>query len=186
MRVRMNRNVVQEPNMTPGDAMADLFGHMEWADADVWCAVVRSPAALTDTRLLGLLHHLHLVQRAFLRIWRGEPRESPYPTFGDARDLMGWARAYYPEARAELGSRSGPAAAKILAVPWAGMVEKRLGRPPGATTFGETALHVALHSQYHRGQVNARLREVGGEPPLVDYIAWLWLGRPRAEWPNAI
>jgi len=41
---------------------------------------------------------------------------------------------------------------------------------------------VALHSLYHRGQVNARLREVGGTPPLVDYIAWLWFGRPAAEW----
>ena len=43
-------------------------------------------------------------------------------------------------------------------------------------------LQIPLHSLYHRGQVNARLREVGGEPPTVDYIAWMWLGRPAAEW----
>ena len=61
--------------------------------------------------------------------------------------------------------------------------EQRLGRKPSGTTVGETGLQVALHSTYHRGQVTARLREVGGEPPLVDYIAWVWLGRPAAEWP---
>ena len=28
-----------------------------------------------------------------------------------------------------------------------------------------------------------RLREVGGTPPLVDYIAWVWFSRPDAPWP---
>jgi uncharacterized damage-inducible protein DinB len=46
-------------------------------------------------------------------------------------------------------------------------------------------IQVATHSTYHRGQVNARLREVGGEPPLVDYIAWIWFGRPAPEWSAA-
>jgi hypothetical protein len=26
--------------------------------------------------------------------------------------------------------------------------------------------------------VNARLREMGGELPLVDFIAWVWFGKP--------
>ncbi|MGH9902557.1 MAG: DinB family protein, partial [Pyrinomonadaceae bacterium] len=64
-------------------------------------------------------------------------------------------------------------------------VGERIGRAPATTTAGETALQVVLHGTYHRGQVNARLKEVGGVPPLVDYIAWLWLGRPAAEWPPA-
>ncbi len=29
---------------------------------------------------------------------------------------------------------------------------------------------------------DARLRDVGGEPPLVDYIAWIWFGRPAPAW----
>jgi len=39
-----------------------------------------------------------------------------------------------------------------------------------------------MHSTHHRGQVNARLRELGGEPPLADFIVWLWWGRPAASW----
>jgi uncharacterized damage-inducible protein DinB len=169
--------------MITADTLSDLYRHMEWADATVWTAVLRSSSACTDEKLQGLLYHLHLVQHAFLRIWRSEPRETPYPNFDDAVPLMRWAHDYYPQVMAELRSCTNQRISDVLPVPWAKMVEAQLGRPPGATTFGETALQVTMHSLYHRGQVNLRLRELGGEPPLVDYIAWLWLGRPEATWP---
>jgi uncharacterized damage-inducible protein DinB len=69
-----------------------------------------------------------------------------------------------------------------LAMPWAAQIAERLGRSIGTTTIGEACFQVTSHSTYHRGQVNARLRELGAEPPLVDYIAWLWFDRPAAEW----
>jgi hypothetical protein len=96
---------------------------------------------------------------------------------------MLWGRTYYGEAFAYLGALSDVEVSEPLPVPWAAMVERVLGRAPETTTVGETALQVALHSTYHRGQINARLREVGGEPPLVDYIAWVWRGRPAPDWP---
>jgi hypothetical protein len=34
---------------------------------------------------------------------------------------------------------------------------------------------------YHRGQVATRLRERGGEPPLTDFIAWIWMHRPAPD-----
>jgi uncharacterized damage-inducible protein DinB len=33
-------------------------------------------------------------------------------------------------------------------------------------------VHVALHGQYHRGQVALLLRASGFEPATTDYIAW--------------
>ena len=157
---------------------------MEWADAAVWASVLASPQASSDPKLFKYLYHLHVVQRAFLRVWRGEPREAPYPTFSEAEALMQWGRSYYAEATDHLAMLSDGAFMQPMPVPWSAMIEKRLGRVPETTTIGETALQVVLHSMYHRGQVNARLREVGGEPPLVDYIAWVWLGRPAAAWPS--
>jgi len=65
-------------------------------------------------------------------------------------------------------------------IPWAKRYAKE---EAAAATLGDTLLQVPMHSTYHRGQVNARIRELGGEPPLVDYIVWVWLGRPAAEWP---
>src|SRR5262249_11296056 len=100
-----------------------------------------------------------------------------------AQSLCLWGRSYYGEASAHLAALSDEEVSQQMPVPWADMVEKRIGRAPEMSTIGETALQVALHSLYHRGQVNARLREVGGEPPLVDYIAWIWLGRPAPVWP---
>lgn len=164
-------------------ALTDLYRHMQWADATVWTSVITSSSGQTDSKLQGYLYHLHMVQRAFLRTWHGEPRETPYPTFNDAQSLMLWGRTYYSEALTYLGTLSDEKLQEPMVMPWAGMVEKRLGQAPEITTVGETALQVVLHSLYHRGQINARLREVGVEPPLVDYIAWVWVGRPEADWP---
>jgi uncharacterized damage-inducible protein DinB len=168
------------------NTLIDLYRHMEWADATVWTSVLASESGRADTKLRERLYHLHIVQRAFLRVWRGEPRETPYPTFEDAQSLMNWARTYYGEAFAHLETMTDEKVSEQMPVPWAAMVEQRLGRAPETTTIGETALQVALHSMYHRGQINARLREVKGEPPLVDYIAWVWLGRPAADWSSNV
>lgn len=166
------------------NALTDLYRHMEWADATAWSSLLASESGRADEKLRDCLYHLHVVQRAFLRTWRGEPRETPYPTFNDAQSLMRWGRAYYDEAFAYLRTLSDEKLSEPMPLAWASMVEQRLGRAPEVTTIGETVLQVALHSMYHRGQVNARLRSIGVEPPLVDYIAWVWLGRPPADWPT--
>ena len=40
----------------------------------------------------------------------------------------------------------------------------------------------AMHSHYHRGQNATRLRELGGTPPMTDFIVWLRDGKPPARW----
>ena len=160
----------------------DLYRHMEWADASVWRAVLAAEAARSDTKLRELFYHLHMVQRAFLRVWQGETRYTPFPTFDDVGPLIEWGRSCYPELFAQVKSWTDDDLTKPLNVPWASRLTKPLGREAKGTTLGQTAQQVALHSLYHRGQINTRLRELGGEPPLVDYIAWLWLGQPQADW----
>ncbi len=164
--------------------LLELHRHMEWADATVWEAVLAHPPAAADGKLLKYFHHLHITQHAFLRVWRNEPRDTPYPEFTDARSLMAWGKAWFPGALTHLSALTSDELGSPMPVPWSKMVGRKIGRPPGATTLGDTVLQVAMHSQYHRGQINARLKETGGEPPLVDYIGWLWLGRPPAAWPR--
>ncbi len=162
----------------------DLFRHMEWADAAVWTAVRAGEAASTDAKLRETLHHIHVVQHAFLQLWRGVAREKmSFPTFDALDPLMAWGQAYYGEVFDHLGTLTNERISDPMPTPWADLVEKQIGRRPETATIGETARQVAFHSLYHRGQVNARLRELGGEPPLVDYIAWVWLGRPTPIWP---
>jgi len=69
-----------------------------------------------------------------------------------------------------------------LEIPWAGQLAVRFGQQPAPVTLAQTMLQVTSHSSHHRGQINLRIRELGGEPPLIDFITWLWLGNPSAEW----
>ena len=55
------------------DLILDLFDHMEWADALMWDAALKSDVARGDDRLRWLMLHLHGVQRAFLDAWTKQP-----------------------------------------------------------------------------------------------------------------
>jgi len=78
--------------MVPSSLVLDLFRHMAWADASVWTGVAACEPARADASLRERLYHLHVVQRAFLRTWRAEPRDTPYPSFDDTLSLAAWAR----------------------------------------------------------------------------------------------
>ncbi len=169
------------------DLLRQLIRHMEWADAEVWRAVLAHEPAGHDTRLRDLLTHLHLVQRIFLVVWKKQPFDAGRgkPEFATAADLRAWAQTYYGEAHAFLDGLDEPTLKTEVVMPFVKAIEAQLRRTFAMTSLGETIFQVTSHSTYHRGQVNARLREIGGEPPLVDYIAWVWFGRPEPNWASA-
>ena len=160
---------------------------MEWADAEVWRAVLAHEPAGDDTRLRELLMHLHLVQRLFLIVWQKQPFDPSrgQPQFATAADLRDWAQTYYADANGFLDTVDELTLKTEVSMPWVKSFEAQLGRTFSTPTLGETIFQVTSHSTYHRGQVNARLREVGGQPQLVDYIAWIWFGRPAPNWAAA-
>ena len=161
----------------------ELFRQMEWADSLIWSAVFANPEAANDPALRDRLHHIHLVQRAFLQVWRGDYSGPQASSFRDSTSLLDWARECYTEVTRYLSDLNCQDRSQPLIVPWAQMFESRLGRKAAVPSLGETLLQVAMHSTYHRGQVSTRLRELGGEPPLTDFIVWVWLGKPPPSWP---
>lgn len=175
--------------MTPfaRDGLLEVYRHMEWADASVWRSVLAHPAAGSDDRLRGLLVHLHLVQRSFLSVWTERSIEWRQPgDFPDLAAVQAWARPVYTQSLEFVGALDADALARPVALPWASQVSRRLGREIQQPTLAETAFQVTSHSTYHRGQINARLKEIGGQPPLVDFIAWTWFGKPLPEWQEAV
>ena len=46
----------------------------------------------------------------------------------------------------------------------------------------QALMQAAMHSHYHRGQNATRFRELGGVPPMTDFIIWLRAGQPAAKW----
>jgi uncharacterized damage-inducible protein DinB len=165
------------------DDLRELIRHMQWADALVWAAALSNSEAGNDLTLRGKLFHSHMVQRAFLSVWQAGPLTPPPADPPDLLTTLEVARAYYSDLGAFLTALGEDQLQRPVMLPWAGRFAQRLGREPASPSLAETVLQVAMHSTYHRGQVNARLRELGIEPPLTDYIAWIWFDRPEPQWP---
>jgi uncharacterized damage-inducible protein DinB len=92
-----------------------------------------------------------------------------------------WAKDYYLELPSYLGALDDAHADEEVRFPWAEQLVQRFGQARTAL-WAESVQQVALHSSYHRGQVARRLREIGAESPLTDFVAWVWMGKPVADW----
>jgi uncharacterized damage-inducible protein DinB len=154
------------------DTIRSLYGHQAWADAAILTAAAKHEAAAQDETLRKTLHHIVVVQRAFLALFVKRPfdftREMQTPeSLPEVEKLF---RAIHAE-QIEFASQ---------------LQEAQLSAPfdmpylPGSRlTTGEALIQVIMHSQHHRGQCAARLRVLGVDPPLVDFIIWL-KDRPAA------
>ena len=166
-------------------ALQAQLRQLEWADAALWRAVLATPAARAEPRVHALLHHVHLVQQLYLQIWRGEPPTlTPADAFADLDALHHWARRFHAPAQAHLAALPPEALARPVAFPWAAQLEASFGVVHPAT-LQESVLQVVHHSAHHRAQLCTRLRELGGTPPTVDFIVWVWQGKPAPAWPDA-
>jgi uncharacterized damage-inducible protein DinB len=160
----------------------DLLTHMEWADAETWRAVRDLPSAQSDERLRWLFHHSHLVQSIYLQAWRGDAfvltEVKAYP---DLHAIHAWSQPYYPLVAAFANTIDESRFAQSVDFPWSQMIVEKFGKVLPAT-LSESAFQVFMHTSYHRGQISTRIREIGGEPPLIDYLYWVWAGRPEPLW----
>jgi uncharacterized damage-inducible protein DinB len=112
---------------------------------------------------------------------RLESREGPARELGSFPTLAairGWARENHRELPACVAAVQPET---VREVPSVTALVRRFGQAHPAT-WAESVVQVAMHSSYHRGQVVTRLRELDVESPLTDYIAWIWMGRPLADW----
>jgi uncharacterized damage-inducible protein DinB len=155
----------------------ELYAHQEWADAEHWRAFEAHPPALEDKAIRERLHHIHLVQHAFL--WITGPRSEPFANrkleeFQSSADLKKYAQEGLRHSNEFVKSLDPTHAEQIIEIPWF--------RPPAKISIRQALTQAAMHSHYHRGQNATRLRELGGVPPMTDFIAWLHKGQPSAQW----
>lgn len=162
----------------------ELFAYTEWADATVWTAVLHEARASDDARIRDYLFHTHTVQELFLAVWRRRALQASPKEAHDLTSLLTLARNTHAELASFLGGVDESSLSQTVSLPWADRFKELSGREPAPMTFGETLLQVVNHTTYHRGQINSRLREVGGTPPMTDLIAWVGLGKPTADWPE--
>lgn len=159
-------------------ALHDLYRHQAWADAQHWRLIAGFDRARDDQTIRTRLHHIHVVQHAFR--WITGDRQSPLPftkaeAFPTFEALREYARSYHASVEPWLASLTDDRLATSIDIPF-------FEDPPLTITVAEALTQCALHSQHHRGQNAARLRELGGSPENTDYIIWLWKGRPASTW----
>lgn len=154
--------------------LAELYDHQAWADATMLASIRACPAAIDDEKIRHTLHHIVMVQRAFLSIFLNRPfdmaAESKAPESFDA--LVARFRETQPEELAFVKSLDESALSRIIETAWI---------PGTKLTLAQTMMQVVMHSQSHRGQCASRLRAAGGQPPTLDYILWL-KDRPAPAW----
>jgi uncharacterized damage-inducible protein DinB len=159
--------------------LVDLYRHQAWADAELWRACEAHAGALSDKVLWERLHHIHLVQQAFLAIARGaDVRALKFTTPADyatPSELKAEAQRYHAEVGPFVAGLTAEALERTLVIPW-------FREPALELPVGQALLQAAMHSHYHRAQNATRLRDLGGVPPLTDYIVWLWKGKAVPQW----
>src|ERR1035441_190322 len=106
--------------MNASGLLKDLFRHMEWADALVWSVALKTPTLIGDTSLRERLHHIHLVQRAFLHVWRGEQMHALR-----AKSLAKWGREYHSDVRRFLATLEDPQLDDPVHLPRAAHIDRQ-------------------------------------------------------------
>lgn len=155
----------------------DLLGYTEWATAKLVAAMAKLPDAARrrhDDSAFGSLHgtftHLVAAEWVWLERFHGRSHAAPAEWVGIAG---------FDEVCAHLDAVQRGRAAWIAAAS-----DADLARPLPYRTFagvetanpvGELVRHLVNHGSYHRGQLSMRIRQLGGQPPSTDYIAWLRL-----------
>lgn len=155
----------------------ELHAHQAWADAEHWRAFEQHPGALADKEIRERLLHIHQVQYAFL--WMVGPRTTGFEfkkmeDFADMVAVKEFARRYHAEIAVVLNNMDDARLEEIVDAPW-------FSRPT-KISCRHALTQAIMHSHYHRGQNASRLRELGGKPPITDFIIWLRNGQPIAQW----
>lgn len=164
----------------------DLLNHMAWADAVYFKAWSEGP--MEDEELRERWSHVHGTAAFFLEVLNGT-HDLPWDKIhsGDVRppwldqrmktfdELKSHTKSVHEAFAVFMAGLDEAALDRMVRIPW-------FPDPPCVITVSEAITQVALHTQHHRGQCMTKLRGKGGESKDVDFIIWLWKGRPAARW----
>ncbi len=149
--------------------IARLYAYNDWAnermlnvlaglnDEQFTRSIVSSYPSIRET-----LAHIAFAEWLWLARWKGmSPSAGPELSSFDAlRDAL---RASAEERRVYLATLTDDAVASTLSY-------RSTEGDPFTAALGDTLIHCANHSTYHRGQLVTMLRQVGAVPPGMDFM----------------
>ncbi len=159
--------------MTALEQIRQLWRHASWADAALLAALKLAPGAAEAWREYA---HILGADAVWLARLQGEgARTAVWPALGPAEveALAAEVHAGFEDLLAGLGE---------------GDLERGIGYTNSAgqrftSAQADILLQALLHGQYHRGKVNALLRQAGAAVAAVDYIGFV-RGVPAATTPR--
>lgn len=155
--------------------LGELVAHSEWANAVFFHTWGKSPAR-DNEEMRRRVGHIIGVQHGFLAVFRGEtpggPPNGPPPSHDE---LKHWAQSSHRDLDGYVAALSPADLDRKVRIPW-------FPDPHCILTIAEALVQIAMHTQHHRGQLMTRLKDFGGEPKNVDWIVWLWKGKPEGKW----
>jgi uncharacterized damage-inducible protein DinB len=153
--------------------LRDLVAHKGYANAALLHAIRQNSAAVDDTELLELLHHILLANRFWLLTILGSPfvlaDEGLRARSFD--ELIQRYNATEAQESAWFATATGEDPARVLT---------NALIPNGQCSVAHAFMQVCLHSHGHRAQCAKLLRRHGVEPPATDFILWVTT-RPAVE-----
>jgi uncharacterized damage-inducible protein DinB len=145
--------------------LRELFEHQEWADGALLQAVKGHPGAAEDEEMRRVLLHIVLVQRFFHSLLAG----TAFDRQAESREPASFEEL---EERFRETHRRERELLKRLAQPdMERMVDLPFGQP-FRLAVRQVLTQVVMHGQGHRAQCATRLRQLGGKPPVLDFILW--------------
>jgi uncharacterized damage-inducible protein DinB len=154
--------------------LRDLFRHQAYTDAALLGAIRQHETAAQDSGLRTLLHHILVAHRYWVHLGQGRPfvveEETIVP---DSLDLIAARfQVTHVEEQVWLDALQEADLTRTLESPFF---------PGRQIAMGDALMQVCMHSHGHRSQCATRLRALGGEPPILDFILWL-KDRPTPVW----
>jgi uncharacterized damage-inducible protein DinB len=153
------------------EMLLDLARHQAWADTTHWKALRENAALLEDAEVRKRLNHMVAAMKLLTGLARGET-----PDLAPAKEI---------DSIDDLAAAMRNAQANLTAALESVDLDKMIALPRGPKGPFEAPAHVLLlqafmHGQHHRGQNASRMRQLGVDPPMTDFVIWYALGRPNA------
>ena len=151
------------------ELLQDLARHEMWADGLHWKALHENSTLLEDAEIRKRLNHMIMALRMLTALARGETVDP-----SGMKDI---------EPREQLEAAQGQANADLSAALDTIDLHKMIALPrgpkgPWEAPAGVLLLQAITHSQHHRGQNASRMRQLGVNPPMTDFVLWYGLGQP--------
>lgn len=145
--------------------LIDLYKHVHWANQRILEALQNQEVQYEE--IIRLFSHILLTEKMWLaRIQGVDTSKLPIWSDVDIKVCENLVKENKESLTRFLDSLETEDLEKIISYSNSKGIEFK-------NTIREILTHLALHGQYHRGQINARLRATLSEPMNVDFITFV-------------